>query len=130
MCNRFCCLLCMKFNCAYMTILRYTHSCGFYIGFVAFFHRHTNQDKFNEAKSLVVNLAETVIKDLQTAKLQEQLEQHQLLLQRQLQETQQEATTLLFQHPPPSSEFSHYSTVKPKVRALFVSIDFEPHEKT
>ena len=53
------------------------------------FYRHTDQEKFNEAKGLVVNLAQTVIGDLQQQ-------------QQQQQQTQQQHHQLpLFEHPPP-----------------------------
>ncbi|KAK4308678.1 hypothetical protein Pmani_019629 [Petrolisthes manimaculis] len=56
-----------------------------------FYLEHDNQDKFNEAKDLVVNLAQTVI-----AEIQQELQQHQ---QQQTQQMQQPAP--LFSQPPP-----------------------------
>ncbi|XP_053628027.2 trithorax group protein osa isoform X3 [Cherax quadricarinatus] len=60
-----------------------------------FYLEHDNQDQFNQAKDLVVNLAQTVIAEVQQ-ELQQQQQQHQ---QQQHQQLQQPAP--IFSQPPP-----------------------------
>ncbi|XP_042209836.1 trithorax group protein osa-like isoform X2 [Homarus americanus] len=65
-----------------------------------FYLEHDNQDQFNQAKDLVVNLAQTVIAEVQQ-ELQQQQQQHQQQQQQQQHQQQMQQPAPLFSQPPP-----------------------------